>query len=108
MGRGKFMAKTKEATLDDLKKIFESIPPDELIKSCRMNSPFNFRNKSTGGVFCVRPEPKTELLSPDGKVLMRNGELVADENVPLNTFIGVDFGYKKSYSVPFKIVKEND
>ena len=94
----------KEATLDDLKKIFESIPPDELIKSCRMNSPFSFRHKMNGSAFTVRPEPKTELLSPDGNVLMRDGELV--ENTE-KTYIGVDYGYK-SYSVPFRVVKEDD
>ena len=96
----------KEATLDDLKKIFESIPPDELIKNCRMNSLFNFRHKSTDEVFCVRPEPKTELLSPEGNVLMRDGELI--EDIEPITYIGVDYGYTKSYSVPFRIVKEND
>lgn len=100
------MGKTKELNIESFEKIIESIPPDELIKHARMNSPFYFHHKTNGAVFSVRPEPKTELLSPDGKVLMRDGELV--EDIEPNTYIGIDYGYRKSYSVPFTVVKEDD
>lgn len=87
----------------DFKKILDSIPKEELKMHFINESPLyglvrNVERRIANEFMGFRPEPKTELLSPEGEVLMRDGEIVDKGNPKL--YVGMDFGYK-SYSQSF-------